>query len=104
MFADDDHFSLHLDACTTYMTVILNYMKLKDVQLVPKRLLILPIRKFLYDTSFMSRKDSLELGNLMKSALDKVYPMSSVEQEKSWEEIGKHMIYGGEIIIHFLTR
>ncbi|KAI5731537.1 hypothetical protein M8J77_011810 [Diaphorina citri] len=91
---DDDHFSLHLDACTTYMTVILNYMKLKDVQLVPKRLLILPIRKFLYDTSFMSRKDSLELGNLMKSALDKVYPMSSVEQEKSWEEIGKHMIYG----------
>lgn len=91
---DDDNFSLHLEACTINMTVILSYMKLKDVQLVPKRLLILPIRKFLYDTTFMSRKDLVELGQLMKSALDKVYPLSSVDQEKSWEEIGKHIIYG----------
>lgn len=80
------------------MNVILSYMSLKDLQLVPRRLLILPIRKFLYDTTFMSRKDSVELGNLMKSAMDKVYPLPAIDQEKSWEEIGKHMIYGGGLI------
>uniref|UniRef100_A0A8D8THS7 E3 ubiquitin-protein ligase UBR4 n=1 Tax=Cacopsylla melanoneura TaxID=428564 RepID=A0A8D8THS7_9HEMI len=91
---DDEHFTTHLEACTIYMSVILNYMKLKDIQLVPKRLLLIPIKKFLGDSCSMPRKEFLEVGNLMKSVLEKVYPLNAVDHEQHWEEIGKHMIYG----------